>query len=187
MGLLTDDPTVRWTPVSVYPPGIEVRRSAELSEDGRYRYRLIRRWSQQVLLPFLLINPSTADADEDDPTIRRCVGFAHSMGFGGVGVWNLFAYRATNPRVLWETDDEITGGWENDHRLRNLLLWASEVGVPVIAGWGINAPEARVEWLLDQVGTESLHALAITRDGHPCHPLYLKATCRARPWPEGSR
>ncbi|TMF61888.1 MAG: DUF1643 domain-containing protein, partial [Chloroflexi bacterium] len=69
-------------------------RGATFSADRRYRYRLWRRWDgARPVVAFVMLNPSTADARRDDPTIRRCIGFAKSWGFGGVEVVNLFAYR----------------------------------------------------------------------------------------------
>ena len=75
--------------------------TADFSFCGQYRYTLTRVWSlERGLVLFVGLNPSTADAERDDPTVRRCVGYARRWGFGGVLVANLFAYRATDPRDL---------------------------------------------------------------------------------------
>lgn len=180
----------------VYPVGAEVRGSADVSEDGRYRYRLLRRWDGDALLgrratslpmlqPFVMLNPSTADARQDDPTIRRCVGFARREGFEGLGVWNLYAYRATKPAELWRVDDPV--GEENDRRLRNLLEWAAGVGVPVVAAWGTNAKPERVRAVLDMPGAHNLRCLGTTAAGAPRHPLYVPADTPLTPYPEVSR
>ena len=93
----------------VYPPpgrkapgrheGSAMTGTAWISECGRYRYSLTRRFADGLDLVFVMLNPSTADADKDDPTIRRCCGFADRMGFGGIIVVNLFALRAAAPEV----------------------------------------------------------------------------------------
>jgi hypothetical protein len=75
----------------------EMLREAEISEDGKYRYALMRMWDDKPLMMFCMLNPSTADATKDDPTIRRCIGFAKDRGYGGIYVVNLMAYRATDP------------------------------------------------------------------------------------------
>lgn len=170
-------------------PGLSVDdegRGAVLSADGLYRYRLTRSWdARKPILPFLMLNPSTADARQDDPTIRRCVGFARGLGYGGLGVWNLYAFRTDKPTVLWEAQRggvDIIGP-ENDMKLRNLLVWAANTEVPVIAAWGAQAKPARVAWLLEQRGAHNLQALGVAKHGEPKHPLYLPASVRPQPWP----
>lgn len=92
--------------------------SASIS--GDYRYRLGRAWAGGPTCTFIMLNPSTADADQDDPTIRRCVGFAKALGCGALEVVNLYAYRATNPRDLLRQDERV--GPENDYWLREAQL-----------------------------------------------------------------
>ena len=74
-----------------------MKRSAEISECGKYRWWLRRRWADGPVVCFVMLNPSTADAEQDDPTIRRCIGFAQAWGCGALEVRNLFPFRATNP------------------------------------------------------------------------------------------
>lgn len=77
-------------------------RSAVISKDGLYRYTLRRVWDEsKPLLNFVLLNPSKADAETDDATVRRCIGFAKLWGFGGIVITNLYAYRSTDPKKLW--------------------------------------------------------------------------------------
>ena len=84
-------------------------KSAEISPCGLYRYSLTRKWEAwKGTVNFIMLNPSTADAQEDDPTIRRCIGFAKAWGYGGIVVTNLFAYRATNPKELKKSFQHIT-------------------------------------------------------------------------------
>jgi hypothetical protein len=76
-------------------------RGALLSGDGRYRYRLWRLWNDQLpIMAWVLLNPSTADADIDDQTVKKCIGFAKTNGHGGIIVVNVFAWRARDPREL---------------------------------------------------------------------------------------
>ena len=161
----------------------EMLRTARLSDDGVYRFTLHRIWgSPSNLLTFIMLNPSTADALVDDPTIRRCIGFARDLGHDGIVVVNLYAYRATKPADLWLAD-KPTGGIANDETLRKALSKAETHGSPVIAAWGANAKEDRVRWLRAQPGAHRLQALRVTKAGAPGHPLYLPATSRPTKWP----
>lgn len=84
------------------------RSSAVISECGSYRYRLERVWeAEKDRVAFIMLNPSTADASKDDPTIRRCIGFAKAWGFGGLIVGNLFALRSTDPKALYGHKDPV--------------------------------------------------------------------------------
>lgn len=164
----------------------EMLRTARLSEDGVYRWTLHRIWGSPAnLLTFIMLNPSTADALKDDPTIVRCTNFARDMGHDGIVVVNLYAYRATKPADLWLAP-EPSGGWRNDDTLRKALTKAAFHGSPVIAAWGANAKPDRVGWLLRQPGAKRLSALHVTKAGAPGHPLYLPATSRPSAWPEAS-
>lgn len=94
-------------------------KSAIISECGKYRYSLSRIWDEnKANVLFIMLNPSTADGDVDDPTIRRCIGFAKSWGYGGIYVGNLFAYRATDPKELLKVENPI--GFENIHHLMDM-------------------------------------------------------------------
>lgn len=105
-------------------------RGALISECGLYRYRLWRRWGIGPHATWIMLNPSTADADLDDPTIRRCIGFARAWGFSAIEVVNLFALRATNPRELGRSADPI--GPDNDRHLSE----AGRAAELRIAAWG---------------------------------------------------
>lgn len=153
-----------------------VSAGATFSPDRRYRYVLHRSWEPAVeSLLFIMLNPSTADENMDDPTIRRCMGFAHAWGFGGVIVRNLYALRATKPKHLWEADDPV--GPDNDEGLWVGLQWAPRV----IAAWGANAKPDRVArfWELaaprvdERTGWGPIEALRLTKGGSPAHPLYV--------------
>ena len=166
--------------MSVYPEGAEVRRSADVSPDGTYRYYLGRRWNadpatRALTLAFIMLNPSTADAEQDDPTIRKCVGFARRLGYDAISVFNLFAYRATDPadlkRAMRAGVDVV--GPENDERLGTLLRGRLAVGQGVVAAWGAHAPDGRVRAVLAMPGSRALCTLGLTAKGVPRHPLML--------------
>ena len=141
---------------------------AVLSDDGQYRYVLTRAWGPRPWMNLIMLNPSTADASEDDPTIRRCKGFARSLGYGGIVVTNLFAYRATDPRKLRIVEDPV-GPDNNEHLVRE----ATRVLGHVYAAWGALANPDRVQQVLGLIpGT--LKALGLTKHGRPRHPLYLR-------------
>lgn len=145
-------------------------KSAVVSECGTYRYELIRRWgTDENLLNWIMLNPSTADASMDDPTIRRCIRFAKDWAYDGIRVTNLFALRATDPRELANHPDP----WGPD----NHLYLGRQDGV-VIAAWGANKM-AECPAILDDV---TLMCLGTTASGAPKHPLYLKSDSYARVW-----
>lgn len=156
--------------------------SAEFSDGGLYRYRLDRAW--QIDNPRRLVviglNPSTADESADDPTIRRCVGFAKREGCGGLIMVNLYAYRATRPADLFRAKDPLGDG--NDSTLRHVCVGGGRI---VVAAWGVRgAPQNRgsdVLRMLRRNGVE-VHHLGLTKDGHPKHPLYLPATAPLTRW-----
>jgi hypothetical protein len=147
---------------------------ADLSDDGLYRYRLTRRWGGQndPCICWIMLNPSTADAVVDDPTIRRCISFSEAWGFGSLIVVNLFAFRSTDPDLLPSVEDPI--GPRNDHAIRLAALEANRC----IAAWGTKGGHrhrnADVIRLVTDDCMEDMHALTITKDGHPKHPLYVK-------------
>lgn len=156
---------------------------AEVSDCGQYRYTLGRRWGVGSAATFIMLNPSTADALQDDPTIRRCIGFAKALGCEALHVANLYAYRATKPADLWKADDPV--GPENDEALRTAFRTALREQGPVIAAWGANARPLRAEFVtvLARAAGVTLTALGATKDGAPRHPLYLRADARPEPWP----
>ena len=118
-------------------PPLEMRAVfSEFPVGATYRYALERRWDHmRPYLVMVMLNPSTADAVRDDPTIRRCVGFAKKARAGGLLVLNLFAYRATDPRELREAADPV--GPENDEIIKRHLDGMSLYeGTKVVAAWG---------------------------------------------------
>lgn len=164
-------------------------QDALISECGLYRYWLVRRWDASLPgATFVMLNPSTADATEDDPTIRKCVGFAKRWGCGGVRVVNLFAYRATDPKDLLAARArgvDIVGPG-NDFETRP---WMPNFG-PIVCAWGTHAAKApeRVRVVRELLRPYSLSALRLSKDGHPWHPLYVPYEVALVPfWPVDAR
>ena len=157
-----------------------LRRSAKLSPCGRYRYLLRRSWLDLFAQPdnyvlFICLNPSTADANIDDPTVRRCMGFARSWGYSGVVLANLFAFRATDPKKMLSAPDPV--GPDNDR----YLVEAARVASLVVAGWGVHGTHKdRAREVRSLV--PGLHYLRLTKGGHPAHPLFLPHYLRPISW-----
>lgn len=152
----------------------EYLSGAKLSPCGTYRYTLDRVWdSGSPAAVYVMLNPSTADASEDDRTIVRCINFAKREGYGGITVVNLFALRSTDPEALRSHPDPV--GPDNTAWL-NVVLDRGPGAV--IAAWGAHpfarARAAEVAALIAAHGTP-LKCLGVSLAGHPRHPLYLKA------------
>lgn len=145
---------------------------ALLSECGRYRYTLSRTWSEEPSMAFVMLNPSTASADEDDATIRRCIGFAKRDRAGGIAVVNLYAWRSTDPAGLKKSHDPI--GPDNDKHICSVLEGPG-VGKVVVA-WGANATDStRIDNVLKLIRLCGRKPLCFgkTKSGQPLHPLML--------------
>lgn len=160
-------------------------KGAIISECGTFRYRLWRRWSSNVKpVTFVMLNPSTADANEDDPTIRKCIGFATRIGQGAIEVVNLYAYRATKPADLKAAG--FQRGPENDRH----IIDACSGSHVVICAWGAHARGLdRPRAVLDMLRSRGIatHALAVTDDNLPRHPLMLGYdAARVQAFPSGS-
>ena len=139
--------------------------SAVISDCGKYRYTLTRKWGDGPTVLWVMLNPSTADAENNDPTIRRCVGFSQREGFGSLIVENLYAYRATDPRALAKISAIEAYGPENFSRTVISVACAALV----ICAWG-TLGGSRVPNSLKSV---SLFCLGRTKHGSPKHPLYV--------------
>lgn len=149
----------------------DVQKSAEISACEQYRYLLERRWGEGAPLVFVMLNPSTADADKDDATIRKCIGFATRYGYNAIAVVNLFAFRATDPKDLKAASFPVGPG--NDEYILAAALMG---GNQVVCAWGANANRtprpAKVSGILKAAGA-SLKCLGTTQDGFPLHPCML--------------
>ena len=147
--------------------------------DGQYRYELIRRFAAGPLLDWIMLNPSTADARVNDPTIRRCIGFAREWGFCGIRVTNLFAFRATQPVDAQDAEDPI--GPNNEQYL------AAAVGPITVCAWGSHPIVwERRSLVHEAIGRResALMCLGYNQDGNPKHPLYVPKNAGLRPWPK---
>lgn len=158
-----------------------LERSAVFSPDGRYRYRLDRAWGSGPPMVAVWLNPSTADAETDDPTVRRGMGFARAAGCGRLVVVNLFGWRATDPAQLRTAADPV--GPDNDAWI---AAAAAEPAAVVVAGWGARADPIRVRTVLGLLGDSQLFCLGRTAGGAPRHPLYLPVTASLAGYPAGS-
>lgn len=158
--------------------------TAVISADQQYRYQLTRNMDDLCAqmgaprLPFLMLNPSTADAALDDPTIRRCKGFALRDGYSGIVVVNLYALRSTDPSNLWVHDDPV--GPDNDR----YLVEVASLHPAVVCAWGANAPKERVLQVMDLLHQTRARLLCLgtTQDGSPRHPLYVKGETALMKW-----
>ncbi len=143
--------------------------SAEISACGLYRYSLERIWGEHGdRMCFIMLNPSTADAEVDDPTIRRCIGFARREGCGRLEVVNLFAWRATDPKDLLLVRDPV--GPLNDRCIRR----AGNRSRRIVCAWGAHGGYCqRSSCVLDSLHFFHLECLGTTKGGQPRHPLYV--------------
>lgn len=169
---------------------LQVFKTATLSDDGVYRYRLGRVWEPgKPRMVFIMLNPSTADAAEDDPTIRRCISFAQREGAGGIVVVNLYAYRSAKPDVMWGAKAggiNVIGGDNNVH-IRAVLQDAVAEGADVVAAWGAQGDPVRSRQVVDianeVLGVGQLVSLETTKEGLPGHPLYQSGDTPFRAYP----
>lgn len=195
---------------------------ANISPCGKYRYQLWREWrlhpmpaqwdmwteddgspvvdgaGKQLGDPktclFVMLNPSTADGDMDDPTIRRCVGFAKSWGYDRMEVVNLFAYRATKPiKLLALNHDDDPVGPLNINAIRTAM---DQQVNRIVCAWGANGShlgqdETVLGWIEDYADfldeRPEIVALGLTAEGHPRHPLYLPADAEPFPYSGADR
>lgn len=146
---------------------------------GAYRYLLTRRWGEGGLLLYVMLNPSTATEERNDPTIERCERRARMLGHGGLAVANLFGFRATYPADLRAAPDPV--GPENDA----VLMQAAAGAGTILCGWGnhgaLMGRGPLVAGQLRGTGRPVCH-LGLTRDGHPRHPLYVGYAVAPQVW-----
>ena len=152
-------------------------RTADVSPCGRYRYALGRRWGDGPGLVFVMLNPSTADAERDDPTIRKCMSYARRWGYFRVIVVNLFAFRATDPKDLRAAiaiGDDVVGPL-NDAAIRGVVACADRVICACGAKpWAVDRAAAVTDIIRNRKPHVSIEALAYAKNGAPVHPLYQR-------------
>jgi hypothetical protein len=135
----------------------------------KYRYDLWRRWAEGPYCMFIGLNPSTADETNDDPTVRRCIGYAKAWGYSALCMTNIFAWRDTDPSKMKAAAEPV--GPENDAHLVRL----SSAAAVVIAAWGTHGAHLERGDAVQKL-IRNLHCLKLTADGSPGHPLYLAKT-----------
>jgi hypothetical protein len=163
---------------------VEMRQKTIFSSEPEkvYRYTLWREWQQlgqrqNQFVMFVGLNPSIADEKRDDPTVRRCIEFAKSWGYGALCMTNLFAFRATDPKVMRQQKNPVG----NDN-LFHLIECGSQAEI-VIAAWGMAGIFWSQNTYVQNVFVENrirLFHLGLTKHGHPRHPLYLKAKVKPK-------
>lgn len=143
---------------------------ASFSRCGNYRYSLKREWDIETKkLTFVGLNPSTADANTNDPTIRRCIGLTKQWGYGGFEIVNLFAYRTPTPQMLKKARDPV--GPRNSYYLRRALRDSSMV----VLIWGNHGSMFdQDEAMLKRLEGQQCYCVGQTTCGAPRHPLYVK-------------
>lgn len=149
---------------------------AVLSECGRYRYFLRRIWDADLpLLAVCMLNPSSADAEKDDPTVRKLTNVATRWGYGGLAIVNLYPLRASKPSVIWDSPDRADNG--NDEWLDAIIKEAESNGNKLLVAWGNDGNyEGLADQFIERVKQASnveLITLGLTGDGHPRHPMAL--------------
>ncbi len=154
---------------------------AVYSDCERFRYVLTREWDPtggKAL--FVMLNPSTATEVQNDPTVERCERRARALGFGAFRVTNIFAFRATDPKVMRAAPDPV--GPENDAAIRDSADWADRI----VCAWGSHGAfldrGAAVEQVLRATGAPLFH-LGLTKAGQPRHPLYIGYARQPEAWP----
>jgi len=154
--------------------------TAVYSDCEAYRYTLTRVWEPEGRRAlFVMLNPSTATEMQNDPTVERCERRARALGFGAFRVTNIFAYRATDPRVMRAADDPVGPG--NDAAIAESAPWADQI----ICAWGTHGAHLgrgpEVEALLRATGRPLWH-LGLSKAGHPKHPLYIAYSQQPERW-----
>ncbi len=154
--------------------------AAVYSDCELYRYTLTREWApERGRLLCVMLNPSTATEAQNDPTVERCERRARALGYGAFRVCNIFAYRATDPKVMRAVADPV--GPDNDAAIEESAAWADRI----LCAWGSHGAHRgrgpAVERLLRATGRPLCH-LGLTRDGHPRHPLYVAYATQPSDW-----
>lgn len=159
---------------------------AVFSDCDEYRYYLSRKIENQEAITFkriafLLLNPSTATAEKNDPTISKCCTYARLWGYSDLTVVNIFAYRSTDPKALAKSDDPV--GPENDMHILNV---AKSVDM-VLCAWGLHGKlhdRGKIVTGMLRQNDIRLYYLELNQDGSPCHPLYKKLDLKPSHWIE---
>lgn len=163
-----------------------MKKTADLSPCGLYRYELTRTWDESVRpVCFVMLNPSKADAEINDPTIVRCINFAKAWGNGGIVVVNLFAWRATDPKDMKKVKYRAVGNPRN----HDAILSAANRCHPVVCAWGAHGDwlfrDRQVKIILKDQGEPYPVCLGLTKKGMPRHPLFVTGNAALVPFITG--
>jgi len=168
------------TLITRHHAGERAKSKAVYSDCARYRYSLQRVWARgERRLLIVMLNPSKATEEVNDPTIERCERRTRALGYGAMGIVNLFGWRATHPRDLKRANDPV--GPDNAAVLATSAKWADEI----LCAWGVHGD------LMDQGRAMAAHlkrarkpllALGTTMAGHPRHPLYVSYAVKPVAW-----
>jgi hypothetical protein len=151
-----------------------MQKASQLSPCRTYRYRLDRIWNDsKPRVLFILYNPSTADEWVDDPTLRRCMGFAQAWGYGGLCIINLFSLRTSDPTVL--RGHARPKGPDHEHVFHEAVEGHSDI----VCAWGLQGGPISSHF---SHGTHRIFHLGVNKDGSPKHPLYLPSNTLLHPW-----
>ncbi len=156
--------------------------TAVYSDCENYRYSLTRIWDDTTpRVLFVMLNPSTATEVQNDPTVERCERRARTLGYGAFCVCNIFAYRATDPKIMRAQTDPT--GPENDNAIKEAAVWANDI----VCGWGTHGEHMGrgpvVEKILRNQPKPLTH-LGLSKAGHPKHPLYIGYKVQPLLWHE---
>lgn len=145
-----------------------VKGAAVFSRCERYRFALVREWCPELgSVAFVGLNPSTADQDCDDPTVRRCIEFARRWGFGSMFMLNAHGFRSTDPRGMRSVADAV--GPQNEFYIRAVSGFVGRV----VVAWGNHCSEEHQRRVMGWCGRPVL-CFAVTKTGRPKHPLYVR-------------
>lgn len=156
-----------------------IDKGATISRCGKFRPRLWRRWDRsKPILTWIMLNPSTGDAEADDTTILKCVGFAMMWGYGGINIVNLYGFRATSPADLKAAGYPV--GDDNERAHRDAIFSSKDT----IVAWGTHARPQEVYRFLALWSREGLRpkCLGVNKDGSPKHPLYIAYETEPMTW-----
>lgn len=164
-----------------------MEKSAFIEPDGNYRYWLSRQWNKKkTQLLIIGLNPSTADAEEDDNTISRLISFVRKAGYGGFFICNVFAYRTKDPNKMMEWYRELPVDVEmNEHKKNLQIIWNIRRECEhILFCWGAHKMSGEGRDLIAGLIKAYPTALCFghTKNGHPKHPLYLDGETQMIPF-----
>lgn len=155
-----------------------MNKSAIISTCEAYRYTLKRVWDETLpMLGFIMLNPSTADSEINDPTISRCIQIAKHNGFGSICVTNLYAYRSTDPYQMLKLGLQEAQGHDNEQHIVNIINSADKI----IVAWGSHGSLGTLQ-VRECLQNVTVYCLKINKNGSPKHPLYCRVDSQFQKW-----